>query len=436
MIQMQVINYILETKDSSLITLNNLNEEYFSDYKNEFNFIKNHLNQYGKIPDKETFYSKFDSFPNIKVDESPEYLIKELYNDRNTRFLASTFNKIRSLIQSNKIEEAMSLYSTASENLSTGVSLKSIDLLKDTSRYEAYIERMNDFDKHYIRTGFKELDNIIGGWDREDELATISARPGVGKSFILLKCATAAAQQGLNVGIYSGEMSDKMVGYRIDTLISHISNGALVHGNDSVANEYKQFLDTELKKVKGSLKVLTPAMIGGPATVTTLRAFVEREELDILFVDQHSLLEDDRKAKNPVDKASNISKDLKNLQSVKKIPIIAVSQQNRSSVENGVDSSNIAQSDRIGQDSSIIIFLEKKDDILTMYLVKSRYSEQGKKLVYRVDYNKGTFDYIPIESDNTQNTIINDKEYNIEEYSSDDIEQRYELSGNSSKDVF
>ena len=101
---MQVINYILETKDSSLITLNNLNEEYFSDYKNEFNFIKNHLNQYGKIPDKETFYSKFDSFPNIKVDESPEYLIKELYNDRNTRFLASTFNKIRSLIQSNKIE--------------------------------------------------------------------------------------------------------------------------------------------------------------------------------------------------------------------------------------------------------------------------------------------------------------------------------------------
>ena len=35
---MQVINYILETKDSSLITLNNLNEEYFSDYKNEFNF--------------------------------------------------------------------------------------------------------------------------------------------------------------------------------------------------------------------------------------------------------------------------------------------------------------------------------------------------------------------------------------------------------------
>ena len=54
-------------------------------------------------------------------------------------------------------------------------------------------------------------------------------------------------------------------------------------------------------------------MINGPAGVSALRAFIEKEKLDILFVDQHSLLEDDRKAKNPVDKAANISRDLKNL---------------------------------------------------------------------------------------------------------------------------
>ena len=33
----------------------------------------------------------------------------------------------------------------------------------------------------------------------------------------------------------------------------------------------------------------------------------------MLCIDQHSLLEDDRNARNPVEKASNISKDLKNL---------------------------------------------------------------------------------------------------------------------------
>ena len=41
-------------------------------------------------------------------------------------------------------------------------------------------------------------------------------------------------------------------------------------------------------------------------------------------MDQHSLLEDDKKGRTPVDRAANISKDLKNLQVMKKIPIIAV----------------------------------------------------------------------------------------------------------------
>ena len=43
MISNQVINYLLDTKDSSLIVLNNLTDKYFSDYKKEFNFILNHF---------------------------------------------------------------------------------------------------------------------------------------------------------------------------------------------------------------------------------------------------------------------------------------------------------------------------------------------------------------------------------------------------------
>lgn len=61
------------------------------------------------------------------------------------------------------------------------------------------------------------------------------------------------------------------------------------------------------------MKVITPSMINGPAGVSALRAFVEKESIDILFVDQHSLLEDDHHARNSVDRASNISRDLKNL---------------------------------------------------------------------------------------------------------------------------
>ena len=62
MVQLQVLNKIIKDKDSSILLLNNLSADYFSDYHNEYNFIKSHLNQYGTIPDQVTFLSKFPDF--------------------------------------------------------------------------------------------------------------------------------------------------------------------------------------------------------------------------------------------------------------------------------------------------------------------------------------------------------------------------------------
>ena len=359
--------------------------------------------KYGNVPDINTFASEFPHFDFIQVNESPSYLIDKLYEDRNARKLSTLFNKIRQEFNDGDIDKAMNTYLSSMNDIAKAKHIESIDLLRDTSRYDAFIDRADDWKKFFVKTGFPELDEIIGGWDRQEELATIVARSNMGKSWILLKCACAAAEQGLNVGIYSGEMSERKVGYRIDTLIGHISNTALTKGNIEVQNEYKQYLDSLPDKFTGTMKVLTPNMIGGPAGVTALRAFIEKDNLDILFVDQHSLLEDDRKAKNPVEKASNISKDLKNLQVLKQIPIISVSQQNRASTENGVGLEHIAQSDRIAQDSTIVLFFEQKDGIITMHLVKSRDSANMKDLSYAVDLNRGIFTYIPTENDALEN---------------------------------
>ena len=401
MIQLQYLNKLLNSGDSSLITLNNLDDSFFSDYKEEFNYIKNHIDEYGKVPDLATFLSKFSDFDVVEVKESNSYLLDALYEDKNKRLLASTFNKIRNLLNEGKTEEALAVYTSGADLAVKSKHLECVDILRDTSRYDAYIDRCEDFNKYYVKTGFKELDDIIGGWDRQEELATIAARTNQGKSWILLKCAIAAAEQGLNVGIYSGEMSERKVGYRIDTLISHISNTGITKGNKDLQNTYKSYLDSLPNKFKGSIKVLTPNMIDGPAGVTALRAFIEKENLDILCIDQHSLLEDDRKAKNPVEKASNISKDLKNLQVLKKIPIIAVSQQNRTSTDNGIGTEHIAQSDRISQDSTIILFFEQKDGVLTLHLVKSRDSANMKQLKYAIDLDKGVFSYLPSANDST-----------------------------------
>ena len=398
MIQLQVLNRVLQARDSSLLLVNNFSEEFFSDYLPEYRYIKSHQDKYGDVPDSATFLNSFPSFDYIEVKENTQYLVDELVRDRNKRKLASVFNTVKALVEENKTDEALAVYLNMSNEMAQAISLQSVDIVKDTTRYQAYVDRSKDYNKFYVKTGFAELDAIIGGWERQEELVTIVARTNQGKSWVLLKCAASAADQDLRIGIYSGEMSERKVGYRFDTLVSHISNSSMLRGKVDIQNEYKQYLDSLDTRFKGCVKVLTPAMINGPATVTALRAFIEKEKLDILFIDQHSLLEDDRKARNPVDRAANISRDLKNLQVLKKIPIISVSQQNRQSTENGVSSANVAQSDRISQDSTLLLFLEQKDNVMTLNLVKSRDSINGKKLSYAIDLDRGIFTYIPEEN--------------------------------------
>ena len=550
-IQCQGINAILQKKDPSIISANNLTQDFFSDYKDEYNYIVDHIARYGNVPDQATFLSAFPNFDVIEVNESTDYIVDQLYEDRNKRQLAKTFNSVRDLLTADKVDEAMRLFTSAADQVTQSRKIKSTDIFRDTSRYDAYVERINDFSKYYVKTGFPELDEIIGGWDRQEELVTIAARPGVGKclekgtevmmadgslrkiedvqvgdyvqsiegankvlalhsgisggyrivpkrgdpfvvsenhiltlakftvrknfdlkditveeflslpqnqrelyklcklkmfagrnskkrrsyrtvafeieevpeieyfgfmcdgdhrflladgtvthnSWVALKVAIAAAQQGLNVGLYAGEMSERKVGYRADTLISHISNSKITRGDGDIQVEYKKFLDHVADSIPGSLKVITPQSIGGLATVSTLRAFIEQDHLDMLCIDQHSLLEDERKGRSPVEKAANISRDLKALQVLKKIPIIAVSQQNRESTEEvGVSTANIAQSDRIGQDSTIVIFLSQKDDVFTLSLTKARDATSGKELKYAIDLNRGIFTYIPVDS--------------------------------------
>lgn len=412
MIQLQFLNFLLTTKDYSLITNNRLDDSFFSEYKSQFNYILNHYNTYNNIPDKATFLSAFPDFEVIEVTENSPYLLEELYKDKNTRILANTFNDIRRLLINGDIDKAVAIYNNTYDNLSSNVNIGSINLLDGKERYEQYVDKCHNFNKYFTTTGLKELDDIIGGWDRNEEVATIVARPGVGKSWVLLLTALASAKQGLTVGLYSGEMSSIKVGYRLDTLASNISNTKLTKGNISIQNEYKVYLDHLKENISGQFKVLTPDIIGGLATVNDLKAFIEKDKLDILFIDQHSLLEDSRRGRTAVDKASNISKDLKQLQVLKGIPIISVSQQNRvSTAETGVSTEHIAQSDRISQDSTIILFLEQKDNVLTIYLVKSRDSSSNKKLRYSVDFDRGVLEYIPTaEEDMSEEEFKNIKQ--------------------------
>ena len=406
--QVQLISYIINTKDYSVISQNNLDDKFFFNYKAEFNFIKNHYEQYRTVPDKLTFLNVFPEFDVVEVNEPLTYLLEQLYSDYNASYLATRFNKIKKMLENNETDAAVDYFMKSTENLHVGSVMSCTNLLEDTSRYDRYLERTTNQSKFYISTGFPELDKIIGGIDRENEDFVISARPGQGKTQLLVKMACAASMQGLTVGIFEGEMSKDKIGYRIDTFLGHIKNSSMNRGDLYIQKEYERYIRSLAVSGYGPIKIITQNDVAGDMTVDALRAFIEKEHLDILFIDQYSLLEDKRHGKQEFERVGNIAKDIKSLQVEKHIPIISVSQMNRTKTEGELDTSQISLSDKIPQYATVLIMLEQKDQeeidpnnpkLITLNITKSRDGGDHRKVQYGVNFNTGEWNYIPNEKD-------------------------------------
>ena len=402
--ELQILNYAFIKNSLSIFSENGITADYFTTYRPQFEFLTSYYNQYGQLPSQETFQIKFDGkWDWLTVSDSADYLLKQLREAKLYRDVIVDYGKMTELIRDEKTDKAIEMMSEISQKYLQTSQSSCIDLITDgKARYDAYVESVNNPSKAFVTTGLPELDEILGGWDLQNESAAICARTGVGKSWMLVYFAMSAAKAGLRVGYYSGEMEADLIGYRFDTLLGNIANGSLTHGNASVKEQYENFIETLPTVVSGHLYCITPddPMFGGRVTVDKLRSFIEKYDLQMLCVDQFSLVEDQRHAKTPREQAVNISKDLRALQRIKKIPILYAVQLNREdTTENGPSTKNISESDRIGQDCSTVLFIETKDDTMKMIIGKSRNAKSGDRLSYAWNKNMGIIRFIPTEGD-------------------------------------
>ena len=405
MIQLQFLNYILDQKDFSAVRLNNLNIDYFSEYEKEYSFIEKHYDTYAKVPDKETFISYFPEFQFIQVNESIRYLLDSLQEDYVYRKAYKVFESVNKEMMEGDSRKGVELLLSKLPDLTSKLTFNAVDLLHDGAdkRFEQYCEMGEDRSKYFIPTGLEQLDNLIGGWDKNNDFVAICGRPGKGKSWWLDYFLLKAAEQGKTVGLYSGEMDEAQVGYRLDTFMSHISNFKMSKGYSDVFDDYKSHIE-KIKQLPGKFIVCTPKTLGGTATVPKLRAFCERYKIDLLGIDQYSLLDDVNKNRDRNTRFETISKDIKTMQMELGIPVLINAQLNRATMQDGnadqPGTENIAGSDRLGQDCSIVLSLTNKEDIVTLVVSKTRSSEGHKKLSYKWNIDKGELDYVETDSDN------------------------------------
>ena len=348
MIELQILSKVLKEGNASILTLNGITEDYFITYPDEYAFIMNHLREYGNVPDKETFLSKFPNFTIVDVTESDRYLIEAFNEEHLYSLMVPIINKLADIIQTDSRAAAEYLQSQLPYLMQNNVVL-GVDIISQAKeRFREWQERKENKDRFCIPTGFKELDEIIGGWQRGEEFAVIFARTGQGKSWILIKTLEHAWKIGKRVGLIEPEMSATKTGYRFDTLYGNVSHSALIRGEDEP--NYEKYIEN-LTKNEIPFFVASPKEFRRNITVSKLRAFVESNRLDILGIDGISYLADERKQKgdNRTTSLTNISEDLMDLSIELGIPIIVVCQSNREGVkeDDAPDLENIRDSDGI-----------------------------------------------------------------------------------------
>lgn len=331
-------------------------------------WVQQYYKDFGVLPSLELFAQECLEEGEKPISTAPwSYYVKEAHD---VQFVqeATKYLEVFNRTYANDPKQAILALRTKFSQLSEpNDSPEPADIAKQTKeRWERFALKQGA----RIKTGLAPFDEAAGGVSPDDEFMVLSARLGQGKSFILHYIALEMAKQGLNVGLYSGEMSEYEVGARIDTWLTHVSNfdltrGRLVSSDDQVLAYQEQ--------VPGKILVITPKHIGHNATPADLRKFCKDNLISVMLIDQLSLMQPDGLLSSAShENFASLSMQLKTLQQELRIPFVAVSQLNRAAQEEEVNAANISGSDRIGQDATIVLALERKNDELIVKVLKAR----------------------------------------------------------------
>lgn len=239
---------------------------------------------------------------------------------------------------------------------------KQITLADGLSEYLATIERMIETRQQVsgIPSGLHHLDNLLGGWQKND-LVIVAGRPGSGKTSFALGAALAAAEAGKRVGIISMEMSIDQLVRRFITMETHIKYGEHANGLLNPAN-FRNVL-----KAAGHYVTLDDRLFisdRSRQTPASVRAealrWTNQRGLDLLVVDYLQLMSGGGRFNTRNEEVAHISTAMKHLARELRIPVMALAQLSRA-VENRADKrpvlSDLRDSGQLEQDADIVIFL-------------------------------------------------------------------------------
>ena len=214
-----------------------------------------------------------------------------------------------------------------------------------------------------ISSGFGKFDDKTSGLQKSD-LIIVAGRPSMGKTSFAMNLAENAALNTENsVAIFSMEMPGEQLALRMMSSLGRIDSHNLRTG---------KLDDHDWPRLISSVNMLSKAKLfidDSPAlSPTELRARTRRLKrehgLDLVIIDYLQLMQVSGTTENRATEISEISRSLKALAKELNVPIVALSQLNRS-VEQRPDKrpvmSDLRESGGIEQDADVILFIYRDE---------------------------------------------------------------------------
>ena len=214
-----------------------------------------------------------------------------------------------------------------------------------------------------IPTGFTEFDKLTAGL-QPGELIIIAGRPSMGKSTLAINIAeNAAIGARVPTAIFSMEMPSQQLAFRMISSLGRVDQTHLRTG---------KFPDEDWSRINTAVQLMSdaPIFIDDSASLspTEIRARARRLKrehgLGLIVLDYLQLMQVHGSTENRATEISEISRSLKALAKELELPIIALSQLNRS-VEQRTDKrpvmSDLRESGAIEQDADVIVFIYREE---------------------------------------------------------------------------
>ena len=214
-----------------------------------------------------------------------------------------------------------------------------------------------------VPTGWRDFDELTSGLQPAD-LVVIAGRPSMGKTSMVLNIVEhAAIRDRLSVAVFSMEMPGEQLAMRLLSSLGHIDQHRIRTG---------RLTDDDWPRLTSAVQMLndtrmfiddSPALTPGEIRARC-RRIAREHKLDMVVVDYLQLMQVAGTKENRATEISEISRSLKALAKELHVPVVALSQLNRS-LESRTDKrpvmSDLRESGAIEQDADVIVFIYRDE---------------------------------------------------------------------------